>query len=163
MGQYWDYFRAKDAAKARSIAPKGRLKDKKADFVSLKAFDHKIQLGLMLTFATNATWTPDAVQTRFVWPSGSKPETFEDWEQLPDNSPWHSSDYFLEEFAQEFRDSLASLGEPHFQRLEQDWAPDENFDGYDLDEVRAYLRDLVNLAKRARGANEQLFVCVPNG
>lgn len=163
MGQYWTYFRAKDAAKAKSLTPKGILKDKSADSVSLKAFDHEIRLGQMLAFATSTDWTEDAVQTSFIWPPTPKPETIEDWERLPDNSPWHSTDYFLEEFAQDFRDRLAAIDSVQFQRLLKEWTPNQNFEGFDIDDLRACFRDIVALARRARAANEKLFVCTPNG
>jgi hypothetical protein len=163
MSQYFDYFRARDAATANSIAAKDVLRSRNVDSLSLKGFDADVRLGLMLAFATNSPRTVDTVRMTYVWPTGPEPKTIEDLDRLPDNSPWHVSDYFLQQFAQETRDGLASLEESHFERLERDWKPDENFDQYDPDEWRSDFRSIADLAKRARAANDQLFVCSHNG
>jgi hypothetical protein len=162
---YYDYFRARDAAAAASIAEEGIGKRRDVDVVSLKSFDSHVKLGKMLAFATNANWTVDTVRSTMIWPPEPGPKTPEDFDLLPEDSPWFVSDYFLEEFAQEFRDALASLSEAQLRRLETDWKPTEEFeaDRYDATEALSCFRSLVDLAKRAKAANDKLFLINPAG
>jgi len=159
---YFDYFRAQDPASAASIAADGIWKRKEVDFLSLKSFEPQVNLGQMLAFALNTPWTVDFVDSKYVWPPEPAP-TLEDFNQLPDDSPWFLSDYFLKQFSSEFRDALASLSEPHFLRLEKEWQPPVEFDGWDIDLCRTDFKGLVDLAKRAQSAKDSFFVIMPQG
>ena len=165
MGMYYDYFHARDAAAAASIAAEGIWKRKDVDVVSLKSFDAQVKLGKMLAFATNTTWTVDTFRSTMVWPPEPAPKTPEDFDLLPEDSPWFLSEYFLEEFAQEFRDALASISETQLLRLETDWKPTEEFeaDRYDTTGALSCFRSLLDLAKRAKAANHKFFLINPAG
>ena len=162
MGIYYDYFRARDAKRAKAIAAAGYPGDAKGvDHLSLKAMDAEVRIGLLLAFAQGVEWTVDTVQSTSVWPPEPRPRTPDDFDLLPDNSPWFTSDYQLDEFAPQFRDALASLSEPQLRRLETDWSPSKEFDEYDLDLVRSGFRNLVDLARRAHAVGDKLYVINP--
>ncbi len=95
MDMHYDYFRARNAAAAASIAKKGIWKIKDLDVVSLKSFDAHVMLGKMLAFGTNTYWTVDTVRSTMVWPPEPAPKTPEDYDLLPENSPWFSTEYFF--------------------------------------------------------------------
>ena len=161
MGQYFDYFRACDDEKAKAIAGAGYIgKTKDIDFISLKGMDAHVRIAMLLAFVQGTHWTVDTVQTTSVWPPEPVPKTPDDFDRLPEDSPWFTSEYQLDEFALAFRDALALLAEPQFRRLETDWTPSEEFDDYDLDAVRSDFRNLAELAKRAQSAGEKLFLYV---
>jgi len=162
VGQYFDYFRARDAKEAKAIADAGYIGETKGvDFLSLKGMDAYVRISSLLAFAQGVEWTVDIAKTTSVWPPEPAPRSPEDFDQLPDDSAWHDYEYQLDEFAGEFRDALAALTEAQFQRLETDWIPGEDFEYYDLDGVRSDFRGLVELARRAQSAGDKLFVINP--
>lgn len=162
MGQYFDYFRTRDAKEAKAIADVGYIGEAKGvDFLSFKGMDAYVRIGMLLAAAQGVEWGLDIVKTTSVWPPEPAPRSPEDFDHLPDDSPWLDYEYQLDEFASEFRDALAALTEAHFQRLETDWIPGEDFEYYDLDGVRSDFRSLVELARRAQSAGDKLFVKNP--
>jgi len=162
MGLYYDYFRARDAKRAKAIADAGYIgKTKDVDLLSLRGMDAEVRIGSLLAFALGAEWTVNTVQSTAVWPPEPRPRTPDDFDRLPENSPWFTSDYQLDEFAPEFRDALATLSEPQLRRLETDWTPTAAFDDYDLDLVRSDFRALVDLARRAHSVGDKLFLISP--
>jgi hypothetical protein len=164
MGMYYDYFRARDGKAAQAIIAAGWIGETEGvDFLTLKNFDAHVRIGLLLAFAQGTEWTVDTVQSTSVWPPEPAPRTPEDFHRLPDDSPWFTSDYHLDEFAEEFRDALASIGDLPFQRLEKEWTPTQEFDPYPRDEWLSDFRSVVDLAKRAQAANDKLFVRSPTG
>jgi hypothetical protein len=165
LGQYFDYFCARDAKTAKAIAAKGSLaRSKDVDGFSMKGIDPEVRVAELIAFIRGVEWTPETIRLTSVWPPEStKPKTPDDFDRLPEDSPWWTSEYHLDEFDLECRDELASMGDLQLRRLSEEWAPTENFEDYDPDGVRSDFERLVNLAKRAQAANERLFVISPAG
>jgi len=159
LGIYFDYFRAQNSDAAMNMAaPDGRTKTAYVDVVSLKRVD-PLKIAKVIAFLRDVPWTLDTVQTTFIWPPAStKPDTPEDFENLPEDSPWFE-DSFLEEFEPTFRDELASFGDAQFRCLAE-WTPSEEWrsDGFDIELVTSCVKEIVELAKRACTGNEKLFV-----
>lgn len=166
MGVLYDYFRAPGTAVALAVAdrPGGPLDEPGDEFavdgVATKWIDPHVVLGRLVASILQVPWNPALVSTVSVWPpEEGKPQTLEEYNDLPEDSPWQS-DQFVEQLSTEVRDTLAGVDDARLHDLAAEWARIEEFSAFTSIEpgwLPALVHDLVALARRARQAGDQLF------
>ena len=125
MGVIFDYFRAPDAkAAAQAMDRQGGplLPEPAFDGVYTKWIDPQVILGSLVAFIRGTPYTLEMVRTKGVWPPPeSAPQNEEEYDALPDDSPWKEGP-FLEELDVETRDTLASVNDGRIADLAAQWA-----------------------------------------
>jgi hypothetical protein len=162
MGNIYDYFRAADATAALRAMdrPGGPLFPQPAfDGVPNKRVDPHVVLGMLLAFVRGDIWRVDTVQSVYVWPPAeTEPANGADWQNLPKDSPWFTTEQWLLELGAQVRDDLAAVDDARLPNLAAQWARIEEFDGrMPVEDALSLIRDLVGLARRARASGDQLY------
>lgn len=142
----FDYFRAPGADAVReamdagdACSPMGEV----FDGVEAKYVDPAVVLGTLVAAIRQVPWSPDLVRETLVWPAGGEHD-------LDHEGPWVS------ELGPSVRDALASGGD--LPRLAREWARTEELGGHvDVADAQAFIETVVELARRAREADEHLF------
>ncbi|GAA3569415.1 hypothetical protein GCM10022419_057890 [Nonomuraea rosea] len=161
MGVFYDYFRAADrhAAVAKPDYPRAVEKP----LLGIPAFDAVEtkwlapwgSLADLIALIRNVPCTHDLVQTVDLYPPPEDaPKTDEEWDALPEDSPYFAGPG-IEELSADVRDSLADVPDERLIELGRQWAADDDSDPRQLSRLIAELRDL---ARRAR-SEEQLLYC----
>ncbi|QKV79748.1 hypothetical protein [Amycolatopsis sp. Hca4] len=142
----FDYFRAPDADAVRQAldagggaTPVGAV----FDGIEAKGVDPSVVLAMMVAAVRQVPWSADLVDDRLVWPVGV--------EQDPEyDGPWVS------ELNTSARDVLAGAGD--LPRVAREWARIEELGGnVDVADAQVFVESVVDLARRAREADEPLF------
>ncbi|GGT22148.1 hypothetical protein GCM10010176_078340 [Nonomuraea spiralis] len=165
MGIFYDYYRAADrrAAAEKPEIPRAVEKPVRGgpafDAVDAKGIDPEMILGRLIALAREIPFSFDLVQTSTVHPPPEgAPATMEEWEALPDDSPYKDGPG-IEELSPDVRDTLADIPDDRVDVLVEQWEHIEEFanippgDGYLLETLTG-LRDL---ARRAQKENELLY------
>ncbi len=161
MGVLSDYFRARDAkSAARAMElPGGPLLPVPAfDGVECKGIDPCVVLGQLVAFIRGVPWDAGLVRSVLVWPPPEiKPATKEQYNTLPEGSPWKEGPW-LEELDREVCDTLAAVDDARLPALAAQWVRIEEFHNTkSTDFLLSLIRDLVGLARRARDAGDRLY------
>lgn len=161
MGVVFDYFRASDAKTAKQAIDRqgGPLFPEPAfDGVETKGIDPQVILGSLVAFIRGAPYELEMVRTVGVWPPPeSAPKTEEEYEALPDDSPWKDGP-LLEELDLQTRDTLASVNDGQVADLAAQWVQIEEFhNAADPEEMQLLIEELVGLARRARNSGDLLY------
>lgn len=162
MGILIDYFRAPNAATA--VRVKDRLGYPLApgaagfDCVEAKGIEPAVKLAKLVASILRVPWDPELVTTDTAWPPPeTRPASLEEYNDLPDDTPWKEGP-FVEELGVQVRDALAAVDDARLPGLAAEWAQIEEFRGYETaEDLLPLIRDLAALAKRARAADEQLY------
>ena len=86
-------------------------------------------LGQLVAFIRRVPWEPDIVPRAPVWPSPeSEPTGKEQYDALPEDSPWKTGPW-LDELGAPVRDTLAALDDSSIPDLAAQWAQIEEFGG----------------------------------
>jgi hypothetical protein len=162
MGVEFDYFRSPEAKTAKQAIDRlgGPLFPEPAfDGVEAKWIDPCVKLGKLVALIRGVPYELDMVRTIGVWPlPESAPKTEEEYDALPDDSPWKDDGPLLEELDVQTRDTLASVDDGQVPALAAQWVQIEEFhNAADLEYMRSLIQELVDLARRARNSGDQLF------
>jgi len=103
-------------------------------------------------------WSRETVKTRLLFPPPKTRPTSQDaYDSLPENSPWRAGPW-LEELDVETRDTLASVEDARLPELVARWEKIEALSEFDdPSSLLPLLEELVDLARKARKANSQLY------
>lgn len=161
MGVLFDYFRTTDAkAAGRAVdLPGGPLLPEPAfDGVEAKGIDPGVTLGQLVALVRGVPWNVDLVRSVLVWPPPeTQPATEEEYDALPDDSPWKDGP-MLEELNRDVCDTLGTVDDAGLPALAAQWARIEEFhDTMSADDALSLIKDLVALARRARDAGDRLY------
>jgi hypothetical protein len=142
----FDYFRAPDADAVRQVMDAGGGRTPVGDVfdgIEAKGVDPAVVPGMMVAAIQQVPWNPDLVDDSLVWPAGR--------EQDPDyDGPWVSG------LNTSTRDALAQAGD--VPRVAREWAQIEELGGnIDVADAQAFIESMVELARRAREADELMF------
>jgi hypothetical protein len=163
MGVLSDYFRAADAAsvvKAMQRNPSGPLiglEDTGVsgpfDGVEATGVEPYVALGRLIAAIRQVPWDVGIVGDRSVWPTTPAP-AFE--EQPDEDDPWATGPW-VSELDNTTRDTLADVADADFPKLVAEWAQAEELHHQSPEYLRSTAEELVQLARRARDADEQLY------
>jgi hypothetical protein len=99
------------------------------------------------------TWSVDIVSVTGVWPPGERTAVgLEEYEDLPEDSPW-GDDQFVAELGADVRDVLAGVEESRLPELAAAWVGIEEFASFadsDSGWSESLIEQFVGLARRAR-------------
>lgn len=162
-GHPFTYFRAADAdAATRAVDhPNGPAGQPALDAVDGAGIEPFLVLGELLALIRDSRWHPDIVPYISVWPpAADEPQTAEEYEQLPEDSPWKTSHTSLQELGVEVRDTLAAVDDDRLTDIATAWARTDTlsqFSDTTPRTVHALVTDFVTLARRARDTNTWLY------
>jgi len=165
MGVHFDYFRAPDAKTAMQAIdrPGGPLyPEPDFDGVETKGIDPRVILGQLVALIRGVPYELDMVRTMSMWPPREgAPKTLEEYNALPDDSPWkEDGGPLLEELDLQTRDTLASVDDGQAPALAAQWVRIEEFRNcVDAEDMRSLIQELVGLARRASNSGDQLYCC----
>ncbi|GAA4603440.1 hypothetical protein GCM10023195_11380 [Actinoallomurus liliacearum] len=165
VGVLYDYFRAPDAGTAFRLLDEGdgtpsgpATVHTDIDALDAKGIDPDVILGQLIAFMGNVPWSVDLVKTVGVWPpEESKPASLEEYDRLPEDSPWNSGPWLVE-LDDRLRDTLADVDDLALPSIADQWAHIEEFRGHmDVVAARDIIEGFVALARRARRADHRLY------
>ncbi|TMR12364.1 hypothetical protein ETD86_32805 [Nonomuraea turkmeniaca] len=161
MSNFYDYFRTADrhAAVVKPDYPRAVEKPLPGvpafDAVETKWFAPWDSLAQLIALIRNVPYTDDLVQTVDLYPPPEgAPKTEEEWDSLPEDSPYLVGPG-IEELPADVRDTLADVPDARLIELGEQWAAD---DGSDPRQLSTLIRELRDLARRAR-SEDQLLYC----
>ncbi|GLW64349.1 hypothetical protein Arub01_25930 [Actinomadura rubrobrunea] len=155
MGVLVDYFRATDSEtvvraleRTDGHSPVGG-EHSIFDGVETKNVDPPIALGTLIAAIRRVPWHGDLVHETPVWPTSPGP----DGPQFDDDwpGPW------VLHLDVGVRDTLAGVRDADIPRLAAEWAQAEELDQANPEDLRPLIEELVQLARNARDAGEQLY------
>lgn len=167
-GHPFVYFRAPSATVAMRgmdwaggpLAP-GDDGEPAFDGVDARSVEPFIVLGHLVALVRRIGWRPDLVPSVSVSPPEPRPVTVEEYNSLPEDSPWKQDGFAtLEELDTSVRDTLADAPDGWLPELAARWAQTDQLSRYgdvNRESLLPLVEDLVRLARRAREANEQLY------
>ncbi|GHF85793.1 hypothetical protein GCM10018790_74110 [Kitasatospora xanthocidica] len=161
MGVLTDYFRAPDAAavvRALELTGGGRPdfdggSGAGFDGVEAKRVDPYVVLGRLVAAIREEAWLPDVVPEKPVWPATPPPGP--DGPQDEDD-PWATGPW-VTELGTTARDTLAGVPDERLPEVVAQWALAEEWDGANASDLLPLAEELIDLARRARAAGEQLY------
>ncbi|GAA2292657.1 hypothetical protein GCM10010149_45450 [Nonomuraea roseoviolacea subsp. roseoviolacea] len=167
VGVFYDYYRAADRAAAivqpehsRDVAD-ASLGVPEFDVVVTKWIDPVVVLGQLVAFAGQVDYAVGLVGIVELYPPPEgAPRSDEEWDALPEDSPYREGPGIMELSAQT-RDMLAGVDDARLPMLAEQWAAIEEFSHFTDDDdgyMLSLTKDLVGLARRAR-ENDQLLYC----
>jgi hypothetical protein len=159
MGVLTDYFRAADTAsvvRALRRADGGPLVGvKRASFdgVDAKGVDSQVVLGTLIAAVRQEPWRTGLVEETMVWPTTPVPGA----EGPAEDDPWATGPW-VSKLDSAVRDTLAGAPDADLPRIAAEWTRNaEELRGAAVDDMRALAADLIQLARRARTAREDLY------
>jgi hypothetical protein len=129
------------------------------DGIEAKSVDPYVVLGQLIAFIRRVpAWAPNLVQAIDVSPDpATKPVSAEEYEGLPEDSPWKTGRWLLE-LNGSVRDALARVDDARVPELATQWAKIEEFAGaMTAEEAQSLLDALVGLARRTRDSRNRLY------
>ncbi|GLY83786.1 hypothetical protein [Actinoallomurus iriomotensis] len=165
MGVLFDYFRAPDGETALRLLDQGdgvphgpTTVGGGVDALDGKGIEPQVILGRLVGLILDVPWSLDLVETVEVWPpEETRPKSVEDWERLPEDSPWHTGPS-LDELSDRIRDAFADADDHALPAIADQWTRIEEFGGHvDATSALRFVESLVALARRARRADDHLY------
>ncbi|MEU5764093.1 hypothetical protein [Nocardia sp. NPDC047648] len=159
MGVLTDYFRAADAAsvvQALERADGGPLigvRHPAFDGVDAKGVDPMVALGQFVAVIRGVPWQVELVKETAVWPTtpAPGPDGPED-----DDDPWVKGPW-VTQLDTAVRDILAAVHDQDVSKLVAEWVKAEELHGARVEYMQPVAQELIELARRARAAEEQLY------
>lgn len=165
MGVFCDYYRAADRQAAAEKPDFPRVVAESIpgvptfDAVDAKWIEPQVKLGQLVALVRDVPFSPELVQTITVYPPPEgAPATIEEWEALPDDSPYKEGPG-IEELPADVRDTLADIPDGRLGGLAEQWEQTEEFarrppgEGYLLGVVT----ELRGLARRAQKEDQMIY------
>ncbi|GAA4483484.1 hypothetical protein GCM10023191_005130 [Actinoallomurus oryzae] len=165
MGVLFDYFRAPDGETALRLLDEGDGVPRGpatigagVDALDAKGIDPYVILGKLVGLILGVPWSVGLVETVGVWPpEETRPRSQEEWERLPEDSPWKDGPS-LDELPDRIRDALAEVDDGALPSIAGEWSRIEEFgDHPDPTSALRFVESLVALARRARQAGDRLY------
>ncbi|MBB5774027.1 hypothetical protein [Nonomuraea jabiensis] len=165
MGVFYDYYRAADrqAAAEKPDSPRA-VEEPMAgvpsfDAVDAKGIDPNVILGQLIAVVKEIPYSLDLIQTITVYPPPeAAPATIEEWEALPDDSPYKEGPG-IEELSVDVRDTLAGIPDSRLGELTERWEQIEEF--ADFPPARGFLlqvlTELRDIAQRAQKEDQMIY------
>jgi hypothetical protein len=152
-----DYFYAADAETAALTIVSGP-EQTGFETVDAKGIDPAVALGHLVALIRESPWSPETIGARLLFPPPkTKPASQDAYDRLPESSPWREGPW-LEELDVETRNTLAAVDDARLPALVAQWETLEALGQFDdPSSLLPLLEDLVALARKARGANAQLY------
>ncbi|WP_052423114.1 hypothetical protein [Nonomuraea candida] len=158
MGVSYDYYRAANRQAAADEPDSPRAVEKPMpgvpafDAVDAKGIDPGVILGQLVALVRDVPYSLDLVRTVTVYPPPEDaPATTEEWEALPEDSPYKEGPG-IEELPADVRDTLAGIPDGRLDELAERWERIEEF--ADVPPAGGYLREVITglrgLAQRAQ-------------
>ncbi|GAA2664994.1 hypothetical protein GCM10010412_040940 [Nonomuraea recticatena] len=161
MGVLYDYYRAADRQAAMAEPDRGRAESGSPSFdaVDAKGIDPVVILGQLVALIRDVPYDLDLVRTITLYPPPEGgPQSLEEWEALPEDSPYKEGPG-IEELPADVRDSLAGVPDARLADLAERWGQIEEFFGRpDEGYLTTLMGELRELAQRAQ-AEEQMIYC----
>jgi hypothetical protein len=168
LGHRFVYFRTTDTEDAKRVLeyPDGPHGTVGFDVVDAPGIDAFATLGELVALIGGTRWGIGSVPYVSVWPPvADEPESIEEFNALPADSPWRSSPHSLQELGVAVRDTLAALEDDRLTDIAVDWARTPSLAQYSDSTptaIGALVADLVALARRARDADSWLYCWFPS-
>ncbi|MEV4059894.1 hypothetical protein [Nonomuraea dietziae] len=157
----YDYYRAADRQAAMAEPDRGRAESGSTAFdaVDAKGIDPVVILGQLVALIRDVPYDLDLVRTITLYPPPEGgPKSLEEWEALPEDSPYKEGPG-IEELPADVRDSLAGVSDARLADLAERWGQIEEFFGRpDERYLTTLMGELRDLAQRAR-AEDQMMYC----
>ncbi|WP_406319631.1 hypothetical protein OHA77_20055 [Streptosporangium sp. NBC_01639] len=163
----YDYYRAANRDAATSRPELGRAVAEHLpgepvfDAVDAKGIDPGVGLGKLVGLIRGVPWSVDLTQSVSVYPPPEgAPQSEEEWESLPEDSPYLEGPG-IEELPAAVRDTLADIDDARLPEIAGRWAEIEEFTTYgsvDSEYLLTVAEELVGLARSAKD-NDQLLYC----
>lgn len=160
MGVLTDYFRAGDVAAvvaAMESAEGGPLVGGRSGFdgVDAKGVDPHIVLGQLIAGIKAVPWSLELnlVTETMVWPTTPQPGPEG---PADDDDPWATGPW-VSQLDSSARDALAEADDAGLSEVVADWVEGEELMGATVEGMRPLAEALIELARRARDADEQLY------
>ncbi|MEU4323659.1 hypothetical protein [Nonomuraea dietziae] len=161
MGVFYDYYRAADRQAAMAEPDRGRAESGSTAFdaVDTKGIDPVVILGQLVALIRDVPYDLDLVRTITLYPPPEGgPRSLEEWEALPEDSPYKEGPG-IEELSADVRDSLAGVPDARLADLAERWGQIEEFFGRpDEGYLTTLMGELRELAQRAQ-AEDQMIYC----
>ncbi|MEZ7130465.1 hypothetical protein ACBR40_34475 [Nonomuraea sp. AD125B] len=166
MGILYDYYRAADREAAIARPDLGRAGVRvlpgqpEFDGVDAKGIDPGVILARLIGFIRGVPWSVDLVEMAEIYPpSEGAPTTDEEWDALPEDSPYLDGPG-IEELSVSVRDTLADVDDERLPALARQWAEIEEFSTWSIDDghLLSLIEAFVGLARRAK-KDDQLLYC----
>ncbi|MFF5206613.1 hypothetical protein [Streptosporangium sp. NPDC000396] len=166
MGLFFEYYRATDreAALVRPEASRAIEEPHGVsgfDVVETKWIDTWGTLNKLVALIADVDLSTELVATVRLYPlyPDPVPQTDEEWDALPEDSPYLSS-VGIEELSVNVRDLLADADDARLPRLVERWAKIEEFSHFssvDMEYLMSVAEGLVGLSRRAKEHGQQLY------
>lgn len=155
------YFRAAGAGAARQVLAEQAVVADALNPVLAAGIDTCAALGYLVAIIRNTRWHPELATSMSLWPPHeTAPRSWEEYEELPEDSPWKTPGPSLEQLGEDVRDTLAGIADSELPIVAARWAASEPLAQYSdttAGSVQALLTDLVTLARRAQATREWLY------
>ncbi|MFD1934894.1 hypothetical protein ACFSKW_25810 [Nonomuraea mangrovi] len=156
----YDYYRAADRQAAVVDPDSGRAgrKHPAFDAVEAKWIDPGIVLGQLVALVRDVPYSLDLVQTTSLYPPPEGgPKTLEEWEALPEDSPYQEGPC-IDELPAHVRDTLAGIPDSRVADLAERWGRIEEFIAPpDTGYLTTLITELRDLAQRAQEENQMIY------
>ncbi|MFI7133932.1 hypothetical protein ACIBQ1_50220 [Nonomuraea sp. NPDC050153] len=170
MGVLYDYYRAanREAATVRPDLGRAGVSvlpgQPSFDGVDAKFIDPGVILGQLIGFIRGVPWSVDLVEMEEIYPPPEgAPTTEEEWNVLPEDSPYLDGPG-IEELSASVRDTLADVDDERLPELARQWAEIEEFGTWNTDNgyLLSLIEAFVGLARRAKEEDQLLYcwICV---
>ncbi|MFE3451962.1 hypothetical protein ACFXJ8_23875 [Nonomuraea sp. NPDC059194] len=153
----YDYYRAADRQAAMVDPDKGRaVPGATFDAVDAKGVDPQVILGQLIALIRDVPHDLDLMRTVTLYPPPEgAPKSPEEWEALPEDSPYMEGPC-IEELPADVRDTLADVSEDRFAELAERWKQ-EFFPPPDDDYLTTLIAELRDLARRAQVEDQTIY------
>jgi hypothetical protein len=161
MGVLTDYFRAADetsvvqALERTDGGPLVGVQHSTFDGVEAKGIDPYVVLGNLIAAIKQVPWSTNLTASETVWPTTPKPGP----DGPEDDDPWATGPWVTELNAA-VRDALAGVNDADVPKLVAEWTRTEELHGAQAGDIQPLAEELIQLARRARDADEQLYCWV---
>jgi hypothetical protein len=156
VGQFFDYFAAANAEVA-SLAIASGPHACGFDPVEAKGIAPDVVLSQLVAFIVGTPSSAHISATRLLWPPAETEPTRKAYDGLPEGSPLRDGPY-LQELDARTREALASVDDALLPGLAAQWARIEEMSAlWDESSLRQLLAELVDLARTAQKAGDQLY------
>ncbi|GAA3785388.1 hypothetical protein [Streptomyces chiangmaiensis] len=159
MGVLTDYFRAGDAASVVQALERtggGTLVDVQHpvfDGIEAKRVDPVVTLGMLIAAIKKVPWDVDLVNETTIWPTTQSPGPDG---PADENDPWVTGPW-VSELGTVVRDTLAGVHDGELASVVGRWVQAEELRPACVEDMTPLAEELVQLARRAREADEQLY------
>jgi len=159
MGVLTDYFRAADAASVAAAlertdgGPLVGVRNPAFDGIEAKGVDPVVVLGQLIAAIKQVPRQTDLADGTTVWPATPAPGPDG---PADEDDPWAAGPW-VTQLDIAVRDALAGAPDGDVPRVAAEWVQAEELEGARAECMQPLAEELIQLARRARDAGEQLY------